>query len=269
MLTGDEVKRLNLVEGDDANSYRAASYDIRVGVVLKPDGSKSSSYPIPPQGIAEVISLEKVQIPPGIAGFAVVKTSLCNEGILPLNIGIIDPGYHGHLSSFLVNFGKNERTIRTGEVFLRLTFQSLDKTSPVKTTGQSTEVYVAEKIKNIKERFGSDFLNLSAATTEIAKKVVNDYGLRILGYVAGAGFVLAFLTFVLNFGNLEVQRYLQPNDTVRAEVLKSELEKQRNSLESQNSLLTDTVRQLEIDLNSKNNLVDSLSSRIQMLENKA
>jgi deoxycytidine triphosphate deaminase len=147
MLTGEEVKRLKLIEGDDANCYRAASYDIRIGVVLKPDGSRTSSYPMPPQGIAEVVSLEKVQIPPDIVGFAVVKTSLCNEGILPLNIGIIDPGYHGHLSSFLVNFGKNERTLRTGEVFLRLTFQSLDNKTSVQTTGQASEIYIAEKMK--------------------------------------------------------------------------------------------------------------------------
>jgi hypothetical protein len=80
--------------------------------------------------------------------------------------------------------------------------------------------------------------------------------LRILSYIAGAGFILAFLTFALNFGNLEVQRYLQPNDAVRAEVLKSELEKQRNSLESQNSILSDTVNQLEVELNSKNSLIE-------------
>ena len=64
---------------------------------------------MPPQGIVQVVSSERVKVPSTITGLATVKTSLCNEGLLALNIGIIDPGYEGAISSFLLNFSSVPR----------------------------------------------------------------------------------------------------------------------------------------------------------------
>jgi hypothetical protein len=80
MLTSAEIKRLNLIRGAEENNFRAGSYDLRVGTIIKPDDSFSNLYSLPAQGIVDVISREQIVLPDGIAGIALVKTSLCNEG---------------------------------------------------------------------------------------------------------------------------------------------------------------------------------------------
>src|SRR6267143_781828 len=106
MLSGIDICDPNVVTNRADSSFRAASYDVRVGKFIAPRGATVESYALPAQGIIDVISCERVCIPHDLAGFAMVKTSLCNEGILALNIGVLDPGWDGPISSFLVNFGK-------------------------------------------------------------------------------------------------------------------------------------------------------------------
>lgn len=47
MLTSAEIKRLNLIRGAEENNFRAGSYDLRVGTIIKPDGSFSNSTHFP------------------------------------------------------------------------------------------------------------------------------------------------------------------------------------------------------------------------------
>jgi deoxycytidine triphosphate deaminase len=155
MLSGAEIARLQLIENAAPSCFRAASYDVRIGDVIRPDGNVSDFYLLPPQGIAEVVSLERTNLPDEISGIAIVKTSLCNEGILLLNIGIVDPGYGGKLSGFLVNFGKTERALKRDEVFLRLIFQRVEgDLSKAKGTKVDDSKYLFDRKTNIQEKFG-------------------------------------------------------------------------------------------------------------------
>jgi deoxycytidine triphosphate deaminase len=231
MLTGDEIKRLDIVQGADDRCYRAASYDLRVGVVITPDGSESNLYLLPAQGIVDVVSRERIKLPLDIAGIALVKTSLCNEGVLPLGIGIIDPGYEGKLSSFLVNFGKNHRAIKEGEVFLRLTFYSLtgEKQPDSRRTTIDDSAYLLDKRKNTLEKLGPEFLNIKA----IAREVFGTNLVKIVSAAGAAALILTVFTFLLNFGNLLlVQRFLQPSDQTKAELLQNDLTKQNTVIVS-------------------------------------
>jgi deoxycytidine triphosphate deaminase len=125
ILTDQEIRDLGLVVGGIDANYMSASYDLRVGRLIDPDGKVSTSYLLPAQGIVEAISQETVKLPNCISGFAMVKTRLCQEGILALSIGIIDPRFEGRISSFLINFGKRDKLIQHGDVFLRTTFHHL------------------------------------------------------------------------------------------------------------------------------------------------
>jgi deoxycytidine triphosphate deaminase len=106
LLSGEAIRQGKLINDASEDDYRGASYDLHIGTIIDPTGEATRAYTLPAQGIVEVISRETVSIPKNIAGFATVKTSLCNEGILAINIGIVDPLYSGLVSSFLINFGK-------------------------------------------------------------------------------------------------------------------------------------------------------------------
>ena len=61
-----------------------------------------------------------------------MKTSLCREGILAINVGVVDPGWEGPLSSLLLNFGSDSYALRPGDTFIRLTFHRIE--NPTKAT---------------------------------------------------------------------------------------------------------------------------------------
>jgi dUTPase len=268
MLTGHEIRRLGLIENDFDKSYRAASYDIRVGTVIKPDGSLSSLYLLPPQGIAEVISVETVSIPDNVSGIAMVKTSLCNEEILPLNIGIIDPGYQGKLSSVIVNFGKNSRAIKVNEVFLRLIFYNLDGEIDVKTPSIfDDDKYLLDRRSNMIERFGSEFLNLGTITATYTRKLYEEYRTRILSYVAAAGIGLTILTFMLNYANIQlVNRFYSPNDAAKLDVLQKDLSTQNDIFVSRMKELSDQLTGIASESKREAELIQNLIGRVNKME---
>jgi hypothetical protein len=196
----------------------------------------------PAQGIAEVVSQERVCVPHDISGFALVKTSLFNEGLLALNIGIIDPGWNGKISSFLTNFGKNDRLLTKGDVFLRLTFHPLNETSfLVQPVAKNDADYILEKRRSMTLRFAPSFLNISAHTDEAFRKHLN----RILGYVSFAALVIAVIVFFLNAGNVGFQRWLQSGDVTGAELMFNGLDRQVQRLVEQNQTLIGRLTDLE------------------------
>ncbi|WAJ28510.1 dCTP deaminase domain-containing protein [Antarcticirhabdus aurantiaca] len=268
MLNSVQINARKLVLGGVDASFRAISYDLRVGKVVRPGGQLADHYVIPPQGIVEIVSEERLALPMDVAGIAMVKTSLSNQGLLALNIGIVDPGYKGKIGSFFVNFGRREQTLRKGDVFLRVVFHAvaqdaeLEEPRPV-----DDDRYLADKRINMEANFGTEFLNIADITERFAKEQFEKYRTKILGLVASAAFILAALTFMLNFGNLLlVQRFLQPNDATRAELLRQALDRSNGDLAEENRALLERVQQLDRNLSSAIDRLEGTGGRIDQSE---
>ncbi len=253
-------------------SFRAISYDLRVGTVIKPGGEVADHYVLPPQGIVEVVSEERLTLPPDVAGIAMVKTSLSNQGLLALNIGIIDPGYEGKIGSFFVNFGNRDQVLKKGDVFLRVIFHDVVASDTEASPRMAIDdaKYISDKRINMETNFGKEFLDIAQVTERFAKEQFQAYRTRILGLVATAAFVLAILTFMLNFGNLLlVQRFLQPNDMTRAELLRESLDRNSRDLADQNRALLRHVEQLDQSLEATLGRLGEASRRIDKIERRA
>jgi deoxycytidine triphosphate deaminase len=259
LLNGQEIKASDLIEGASDRGYRAASYDVRIGQIVGPDGELLDSYLLPPQGVVEVISQERMKLPTGISGYALVKTGLCNEGVLALNIGIIDPGYDGLLSSALVNFSKKGRLLLAGETFLRLTFHRVAETNgQSRSVPMKNEEYIADKRRKVAENFPKHFLNVDElvdhATNDAVKKLRSTFFWGVPLTAVG----LALLTFFINFGVIwTVQRAFNPINTVETDQLQTELGAQNELLraslrdsQAANQQLTERIDRLEQQLTS-------------------
>jgi len=90
MLNKDEIKQLGIIiDNEDLGSYRAASYDLRIGgvIAIRSENSKlveqTEFFLLPAQGMAEVVSLETVKVPDNVAGYASVMTRSARQGLLP------------------------------------------------------------------------------------------------------------------------------------------------------------------------------------------
>jgi hypothetical protein len=236
LLNGDEIRRRGLVANSDPKMFKAASYNPRIGKILTSRGDELSNYVLPPLGTVEVVSVEEFRLSKEVAGYATVKTSLCNNGILAINIGILDPLWKGPISSTLINFGKHEYLLQSGAEFLRITFHEYHPQQDVPQPSApilSHQEYVADRKQKVLQHLSETFLNLEQNTRKItetvASEVLHEWRRGLLIWVPLAAFVLAALTFFLNFGNAWVASR-HADDSYRNEInSKIEAEEQKNA----------------------------------------
>jgi hypothetical protein len=153
---------------------------------------------------------------------------MCNDGLLTLNTGIVDPGWHGRVSSFILNFGKDKHPLVKGDVFLRITFHKLSAEDPIGRKEVDDGQYIVDRRRRMVKDFSPYFLNLPDI---IQRSVDASFGnLRDVAtkYVPMFAAGLALLTFLLNFATLGlVQRWFQPSDDrllQRIQILERQLE---------------------------------------------
>src|SRR5690606_38690946 len=86
-LTGPECCRRSIIQNHDPRSARIGSYDLQVDKVVASGKEYTRPFSVKPQQMFILVSKETVTVPPG---YALPKTSLCQQGILPLSTGILD-----------------------------------------------------------------------------------------------------------------------------------------------------------------------------------
>jgi deoxycytidine triphosphate deaminase len=240
MILGEQsIRSRNLIAGARSDNFHSASYDLSVREIIAPSGDVVTDFILPPQGMVKVISEEVVEIPDDVIGYVLVKTRLCNEGVLALNIGIVDPGFHGPLQSTLINFGNSKFLIEAGDVFSRITFHTLDaanKVEPVRYTHESVRKYVREESLRY---LGSTFLDIDQTSREAAEKAFGNYKKSMWLAVPLIAVLISALTFCLNFANIwAVHSQLKPEQLAKDEVLTSEVDLRLRQLETENAELT-------------------------------
>jgi deoxycytidine triphosphate deaminase len=230
MLNRDEIKAHGIIaegaaDDEDEKSWRTASYDVRIGTIMavEEDGgarlSEKEFHTIPAQGMVEVISLEKVKVPPNIAGYASVLTRLSRRGLLALNTGIVDPGYEGPVSAVMVNFGKIPFSVSRGDQFLRLSFHQYIPPAnfkPLPPIGQ--EEFLRERRKDAGERFSALWLNLPDHIQGVFRTAFLR-NLPLVSVFLGLGaLVLTLFTWSVAFEFSYLQPYSISKDEIRAEL---------------------------------------------------
>jgi deoxycytidine triphosphate deaminase len=216
-LRGNDIIKRVLIDKLDEKRVRRVSYEIAVGQITDPkQGSVTGRFNIPGQGgMVLVISSEILHVPKDLVGYASVKTSLSQRGLLALNIGIVDPGWEGPLSAVLVNFGKIDFEIAPGDAFLRLTFQPLegdeDKTWDAKWSKDEPgpwnqarkKDYYGPRHDSAVARLGTSFMDVHTLIDKSTNAKLKEQGLQFLSWfvpvIAVVAFLLTLATFVLNF----------------------------------------------------------------------
>ena len=247
LLNRDQIR--DFIQDAKADCFQAASYNPVIGKIIAPSGKILESYDLPPQGMVKVISRERIKLPRNVAGNASIKTSLCDEGILTLNIGIIDPTYDGLLSSTVINFGRNPYHLKVNDVFLRLTFHQYDPPAQLTVLPRkSDEEYLKEKKIQVLEHFSELFLNMSVVSRRAAAEVFGSWRKGLLTFVPVAAVVIALITFGVTVGVSYVDRRWPARDRLRDEVVDELRATALKALEEQTAnhrALEEQIRQLQ------------------------
>jgi deoxycytidine triphosphate deaminase len=228
ILIESEIVERKLVDNPQAAGSRPSTYDATVGEILIEGKSIiDNSFVLHPRGIVWVISKEKFCLPDDVTGLATLKTSWTHDGILALNLGVIDPGWNGHLATAVVNFSKSDYEITKGAAFFRVLFLTHKNTNQA-PHGLSSDAYI-QKIKTNTRLFSDTFLTMDSLVREIAERVLGFP--RLVVQLALGAIVIATLAIMVPMAYTMIsQNYVMPARVEALEQLPSRIEKLENEV---------------------------------------
>ncbi|MCQ8892259.1 MAG: dCTP deaminase [Candidatus Methanosuratincola sp.] len=101
-----------------SDSLSPSGYDLRSGLDMEiPRGHQTLIH-----------TLERVELPPSIAGELFIRSSFAREGLLG-SFAFVDPGFKGQLTISVANLGLREIMISKGERIVQIVFNELDMPS--------------------------------------------------------------------------------------------------------------------------------------------
>lgn len=253
LLNKDQIQLRSLVGNDDARCYRDVSYDLRIGQIFNSNGEEVQRISLGPQCMVRVVSEENLQLPSNILGYAVIKTELCDRGLLAINIGIVDPSWNLPVSSTLINFGKSSYPLSKGDVFLRVTFHEFDPcATPAQAPQMRREDYVRGKSVLAASSFSPTFLNIEETARQAAHKFVGEAKTRIFVWVSVIALLItAGTSLATTYSALMATRAYMATDQARFAPRLQELEtaiEQERKLSKENEKLQAELKQLHRQL---------------------
>jgi deoxycytidine triphosphate deaminase len=170
MIVGADILARGLVTGGTPENLKNSTYDLTVGeiIAIGKDAVRArvkaplSTYFLEPREMVWVLSKEEFDIPNNVTGFATLRTTFTKQGILALNVGIIDAFFRGPISTALINFSDRPRRIDVGDKFFRVAFFEHADVSTFHTRDESVErsAYVKELETSSFSDFAPSFLNI-------------------------------------------------------------------------------------------------------------
>jgi deoxycytidine triphosphate deaminase len=255
-----------LLKNHDLTKLHNSAYSLRVGSVFLP---KTGFHELEPQvsgrgkrdywilGPSECLIIqtkEELCLDNSLSAYYAPLNRLAQKGVMLLNASVVEPGYSGPLSCFLVNFSAQDVEISKDQEIAKITFHRLD--SPVTSFQPSTidSVKYGVELSKSARGFHETFLDMSGvesrakvAATESARSQIFWSGIMI-------GLLLLFSQLEPFLSKYVSEKVISQNE--KEENLKVELSNARHELE-----------QIRIEIQKDKELM-SLRDRVYELEKK-
>jgi deoxycytidine triphosphate deaminase len=196
VLTSQQITQLGIVHNPRPGALQPTTYNATVREIISEGKIISEGhFDLPPRGIVWVVSNEEFELPETVTGLATLKTTWTHDGILALNVGIVDPGWYGPLAAALVNFSKHPFPIKKDAQFLRIAFHKHNKTG-VGVTREEMDRYIS-RIKDKSAKTPDTFLDIKALSQQVIDEVFTLP--RWLTWLTRAGLVVAVVGLAVAF----------------------------------------------------------------------
>jgi deoxycytidine triphosphate deaminase len=180
MIVGTDILTRGLVTGGSPQNLKNSTFDLTVGeiiaigkkAVLARRKERLTTYYLEPREMVWVLSREEFALPKNVTGLATLRTTYTKQGILALNVGIIDPLFRGPISTALINFSDKPRRIDIGDKFFRVAFFEHADVSAFHIGDESLErgKYINDLESVSYSDFATSFLNIPAYDDEFYEK---------------------------------------------------------------------------------------------------
>ena len=211
MLVGNNIIERDLIKNANKINLKNGTFDLTIGDIIpigkgglalrrKPEGL--SSYVIDPREMVWILSNEEFKMPADVTRIATLRTAFTQQGMLALNVGIIDSLFEGPISTALINFSDVPREIKVGTPFFRVVFFDHSDVSEFHPKNESR--IRKEYLKDLeRQSLGSDFPQNFLNIPKLDNQYYSDiFGKLVWGWVSNnpkksgmAGIFLASLLY--------------------------------------------------------------------------
>jgi len=128
----EKIANNELVPNGNADNAMHCSYEFTAKLMLRGDSKKAEKItepgiPIEPAQLVWIRAREEISMPAKMVGLWIQTQTLARQGLLLLNISLIEPGYKGLLSAVFVNFGNKRVIISPDTKIAKVMFLPLDR----------------------------------------------------------------------------------------------------------------------------------------------
>ena len=183
LIVGEEILRQGLLKDADRIHIKNSSYYLTIGAII-PVGEDAKNFDfreppemlvLKPRQMAWVVSREIFSIQSHeITALVTLRSTSTKEGLLALDVGMVDPDFEGPIGSIVINFSKNDVRLATGDEFFRVVFikhpEVPEDFRPERDRFTAIE-YIKVRHKEIIGSFPATFLNTEVLSDEMAAKV--------------------------------------------------------------------------------------------------
>jgi len=248
LLSGEEIRTIGLIENGDDKLFRASTYDLSVGDIIPAEAGAQpvqESYSLPPGGMVRVVAKEFLRLPETITGHALLKNELCTKGVLAINIGVVDPGFEGPISSTLINFGRQDFLVEKGTPFLRVSFHRCPLSPKAKVSAKyDREAYLKRVKQEVLAYSGPTFLNMDATAADAAQTAFDSFKTALFGWAALAAVLVAVLAIFAPLGASYVDKYVVGREQREREIEQAVEKRIEESNDARFKVLSDQVEEL-------------------------
>lgn len=170
----ERIQKKELIPNGNADNATHCSYEFKAAFMLR--GGSHESKKVTSEGVvinpAELVWIkanEDIAMPPDMVGLWIQTQTLSRQGLLLLNITLIEPGYEGPLSAVFVNFGNKKVVIDSRTKIAKVIFLPLDNAT-TKPIGKWDSNKYDKWLKDMAVNAPETFLQLQSFLPDIEQK---------------------------------------------------------------------------------------------------
>lgn len=177
------------------------SYEFTAAKIIRGGSSEMTDVVEPgvtisPAQLVWIRTCERISMPTNMVGLWIQTNTLSRQGLLLLNMSLVEPGYEGYLSAVFVNFGQRKVTIgpttRIAKViFLPLDVQAIEKVASkqfqnydrwlfeIATNAPSSFLQLESFLPNLEERADAKLRDIDTELKLRSKMIQEEVKTRI------------------------------------------------------------------------------------------
>ncbi|NER78628.1 MAG: hypothetical protein F6K42_03440 [Leptolyngbya sp. SIO1D8] len=183
VLSDRSIKKLmqsnELVIGGEQERARQCSYRFRPHMIFHSNENRTKDISaaqddphdfVEPGEYVWIRMREFVKLPKDICAFWWQTNSLSRQGLLLMNMSIVEAGYEGPLSCLFVNFSRTTVAISPETTMAKLVFAKLDEAAQIPSTRNNLDISDPREIIRYDEKLHREALNRPASFLQVDDK---------------------------------------------------------------------------------------------------